>query len=170
MRVLIAYRSKYGGTEACARALAERIQGDTVLADLRRRPLPQPRSFDVVLVGGSIYGGRIQREVTWFCESHEEDLLSRPLGLFICCFYTGERAQTQIREAFPESLYNHAFGRAHLGGTLHPASLGLLDRFLVRSLGSPPGDVNRTRAEEIEALARATVQAGAVPAGRSAPR
>ena len=170
MKVLVAYRSKYGGTEACARALAQGIRGDTVLADLRHRPIPKPDAFDVVLVGGSIYGGRIQREVTWFCEAHEEQLLSRPTGLFLCCFYQGDRAQAQMTDAFPAWLLAHAFARAPLGGVLRPGALSLLDRMLVCSLGAPAGDVDRTRKEEIDALARAVNQLPAAAAGGSAPR
>ena len=57
MNVLIAYRSKYGATETCAHALAERIKAETALADLRIRHAPDVHAFDVVLIGGSIYGG-----------------------------------------------------------------------------------------------------------------
>ena len=61
MKVLIAYRSKYGTTAACARELAERIRGGAELVDLGRRCAPDVAAFDVVLIGGSIYGGKIQR-------------------------------------------------------------------------------------------------------------
>ena len=153
MRVLIAYRSKYGTTEACARALAAGIRAETELADLKSRRVPPVRGFDVILVGGSIYGGGIQREVSWFCERNEELLLQRAVGLFICCFYQGERAQVQIREAFPAALHAHAFSRAHLGGALRFGRLTLLDRILVRSLTRPAADIDLVKGEAIAQLA-----------------
>lgn len=153
MKVLIAYRSKYGATAACARALAAGIHAETELADLSHRPHPRVGLFDAVLVGGSIYGGRIQREVTAFCERNEEELLQRPAGLFICCFYQGERAREQIREAFPSSLHEHAFARTSLGGELHVEKLTLLDRLLVRSLGAPARDIDLIRPPAIAELA-----------------
>ncbi|HVO40132.1 MAG TPA: flavodoxin domain-containing protein, partial [Spirochaetia bacterium] len=69
MKVLIAYRSRYGATESCARRIAGLLGPDTVLRDLRGRVPPlSPGEFEAVLIGGSIYGGRIQREVVSFCE------------------------------------------------------------------------------------------------------
>ena len=58
MRTLIAYRTKYGTAAGCARMLAEKIGGDTALADLADARDVNVREYDVVLVGGSIYGGK----------------------------------------------------------------------------------------------------------------
>ena len=77
MKVLIAYRSKYGTCEKAARMLAERIPGELVLADLKRDRPGDLSAFDMVLIGGSIYAGMIQKEVRTFCESRQEELLDR---------------------------------------------------------------------------------------------
>ncbi len=138
MKVLIAYRSKYGTTESCAQALAGRIKAETTLADLRAGHVPDVRGFDVVLVGGSIYGGRIQRDVTSFCEGRGDLLLKRKTGLFLCCLSQGEHAKEQLQAAFPQWLAAHAFARSLFGGDLHYDRLTLLDRLLVRGLPRPP--------------------------------
>jgi menaquinone-dependent protoporphyrinogen oxidase len=137
MKVLIAYRSKYGTTEACAHALAERMKAETTLADLRFRHVPDVRAFDVVLIGGSIYGGKVQREVTSLCESRGELLLKPKTGLFLCCLSQGEHAREQLQAAFPEWLAAHAFARSLFGGDLRYDRLTLLDRLLVRGLPRP---------------------------------
>jgi menaquinone-dependent protoporphyrinogen oxidase len=138
VKVLIAYRSKYGTTDSCAQALSRRIKAETELADLRVRHVPDVNAFDVVLIGGSIYGGRIQREVTSFCESRGELLLKRKTGLFLCCLSQGEHAREQLQAAFPDWLAAHAFARSLFGGDLHYDRLTLLDRLLVRGLPRPP--------------------------------
>jgi menaquinone-dependent protoporphyrinogen oxidase len=153
VKVLVAYRSKYGTTESCARALAERIKAETALADLRLRHVPDVHAYDVVLIGGSIYGGRIQREVTWFCESQGELLLKRRTGLFLCCLSQGEHAREQLQTAFPEWLAAHAFARSLFGGDLHYDRLTLLDRLLVRGLPRPPRGVSLIDANAIGAMA-----------------
>jgi menaquinone-dependent protoporphyrinogen oxidase len=155
VRALVAYRSRYGTTEACAKQVAERLHAQAVVVDLARGKPPAVGGFDVVLVGGSIYGGKIQREVGWFCEANREALLGRPVGLFLCCLYRGARAESQLAEAFPSWLSAHAFAARVLGGELHYQGLRLFDRFLVRSLPHPAGDVSQVREEEIEALAAA---------------
>jgi menaquinone-dependent protoporphyrinogen oxidase len=155
VRALVAYRTRYGTTEACAGEIARRLQAETVVVDLARGRAPAVGAFDVVLVGGSIYGGKIQREVGWFCEANREALLGRPVGLFICCLYRGARAEAQLAEAFPSWLSAHAFAARALGGDLHYERLRLFDRLLVRSLPHPSGDVSQVRGAEIDVLAAA---------------
>jgi menaquinone-dependent protoporphyrinogen oxidase len=153
VKVLIAYRSKYGTTESCAQALSGRITAETTLADLRVGHMPDVHGFDVVLVGGSIYGGRIQREVTSFCEGRGELLLRRKTGLFLCCLSQGEHAKEQLQTAFPEWLAAHAFARSLFGGDLHYDRLTLLDRLLLRGLPLPPRGVSLVDTHAIAAMA-----------------
>ena len=155
MRLLIAYRSRYGGTESCARALAEKISADTILRDLRKRGGPSPRDFDAVLIGGSIYGGKIQREIGSFCDHEREHLLAKRVGLFICCFYTGERGMSELDAAFPPWLSAHAFVRELLGGELSLGKLSLPDRLLVTSLVHPARDLSTINGEAMDRLAAA---------------
>jgi menaquinone-dependent protoporphyrinogen oxidase len=154
MNVLIAYRTRYGATRRCARLMQERIRGEVTLADLREDSRPPLERFQVVLIGGSIYAGRIQREIGAFCERHREELLGRRVGLFLCCLYEGERAQAQLAESFPPWIGAHAFSRRVLGGELVLERLKPLDRLLIRAMGKPAGDVHRLREAEIEALCR----------------
>jgi menaquinone-dependent protoporphyrinogen oxidase len=154
VRVLIAFRSRYGATARCAAELAALLgPSESVLVDLASRHVPPVESFDVVLVGGSIYGGRIQRAVTSFCENNQRVLLQRPVGLFVCSFFGGEQARAQIDASFPAALLASAFARVPFGGELHLGSLRLLDRLLVRSLAPASRDVDLVRHEAITGLA-----------------
>jgi menaquinone-dependent protoporphyrinogen oxidase len=155
VKVLIAYRSRYGATESCARALAGKISAETALHDLRSSSRPSLSGFDVILVGGSIYGGKIQREIEPFCDRERERLLSKRVGLFLCCFYHGERGMAELSAAFPPWLSAHAFARELLGGELSLQKLSLLDRLLVRSLVHPARDIQAIRQDAIERLAQA---------------
>jgi menaquinone-dependent protoporphyrinogen oxidase len=155
MRTLIAYRTKYGTVAACARMLAEKIGGDVALADLADARDVSVREYDVVLIGGSIYAGKLQRKVVSFCEKNRGALLQRRVGVFLCCLYQGEEALMQLQSAFPDWLLAHAFARALPGGEVHYDRLTFLDRLLVRSLPHPPGDLLRMRPEAMDELAAA---------------
>jgi menaquinone-dependent protoporphyrinogen oxidase len=155
VKVLIAYRTRYGTAAECARSLVRRIAAESRLVDLALVRKPDVSAFDVVLIGGSVYGGKIQREVTSFCEREREVLLKKKVGLFLCCLYRGEHAKAQLREAFPQWLHSHAFAAALPGGELRFGSLRLLDRLLVRGLPHPPGDVLLLDPQALEDLAAA---------------
>jgi menaquinone-dependent protoporphyrinogen oxidase len=156
MKTLIAYRSRYGATEACARRIAGVLGSGTVLRDLRGRTPPlSPGEFDAVLIGGSIYGGRIQKEVVSFCEREQDRLTRARVGLFVCCLFEGERGMAELNAAFPPWLLAHAFTRELLGGEVRLDRLSFGDRLLVRGLMRPPRDVSSISAEAIERLAAA---------------
>jgi len=155
LRTLIAYRTKYGTAAACARLLLEKIGGDTVLADLADARDVNVGDYDVVLVGGSIYAGKVQRAVVSFCERNRPALLQRGVGIFLCCLYQGEDALMQLHSAFPDWLLAHASARALPGGEVHYARLTFLDRLLVRGLTHAKGELSRMDPRALDDLAAA---------------
>jgi menaquinone-dependent protoporphyrinogen oxidase len=162
--VLIAYCSKYGTTARCARILAERITGQTELVDLRAVRDPDVARFDVILIGGSVYGGKIQRQVPAFCERNRDALLRRHAGIFLCCLSHGERAAAQVQGAFPEWLLAHAFARCLPGGELRYSSLTLADRILVRGLTRSLTDRSLLKIDALESLGDAVNGLPSLPA------
>ena len=156
MKTLIVFATRHGTTAACARLLADRLGAD--VADLRAaRPRLEP--YDVVLVGGPIYAGRIHPRVRRFCERSRDALLARRVGLFICCLYTGEQARLQLGDAFPPWLSSHAFASRPLGGIVRQAALGALERYMFRKLTGAGGDLERLDHAAIGELADATAKA-----------
>jgi menaquinone-dependent protoporphyrinogen oxidase len=155
MGVLIVYRSKYGFTERCCHALAQQIRAESVIVDLASRRIPSPRNFSAVLIGGSIYGGKIQREVAAFCDRQANALRATRVGLFICCLYQEDHARAQLQAAFPDWLTGSAFATGLFGGEITYRRLTLLDRFLVRAVSPRSVDVSRPRPEALQAMADA---------------
>jgi len=156
MKTLIVYCSRYGTAAECARTLAQKVGEETRVADLAREPRTSVEGADVVLIGGSIYGGKIQRPVVTFCERNRGALLAVKVGLYLCCLFTGEEAAVQMQSAFPDWLLAHAFGRALPGGRIRFERLSFLDRLLLRGLAHAPGDLSRLRPEALDELADAT--------------
>ncbi len=161
MRVLVAYRSKYGTCEKAARLLAERISGEVVLADLKRERPGDLSAYGTVLIGGSIYAGTIQKEIRSFCESRQQELLDRQVGLFLCCLYTGEKARLQLQASFPDWLLAHAFAALPVGGELHLDRLSLPDRIIMKVLGKQREDIRNLDTSRIDQLAQAAAAAAA---------
>jgi menaquinone-dependent protoporphyrinogen oxidase len=158
VKALIVYATRYGTTAACARLLCEALPDGAEVADLGATPSPTLEGRDVVLVGGPIYGGRIHQKVPRFCERNREALLGRKVGLFICCFYTGERARAELAEAFPPWLTGHAFASLPLGGAVRQAALGPVERFLFRQIAGTAEDLERIDRAAIAELAAAAAR------------
>ncbi len=157
MKTLIAYATRYGTTEECARYLAKRLPGEVEARDMRRRVRGGLDGFDAIVVAGPIYAGRVMKAVERFCEANRKDLLRAAVGLFICCLYTGERAQSELEAAFPPWLTAHARIRRVVGGAIELKRLSLVDRFLVRAVVEK--DIRSIRLEELDAIAKALIAA-----------
>ena len=110
MNILIAYGTRYGYTARQARLLADRIGPTAQSLDLKRAGRLTLQPYGTVLIGGSVYGGTIRREVISFCEARREELLTRRVGLFLCCLHRGGKAEEQMAASFPPWLLTHAFG------------------------------------------------------------
>ncbi len=155
MKALIVYTTRYGTTAACARMLAEAMPRGADLADLRDAASPGLEGRELVLIGGPIYGGRIHQRVPRFCERNREALLARKVGLFVCCFYSGERARAELAESFPAWLTGHAFAALPLGGAVRQADLGPVERFLFRRIAGTDEDLDRIDHAAVAELAAA---------------
>ncbi len=128
---LIVFSSNHGAVEKCARELFKRIDGKVDICKLNTRgSLPDLSGYDTVIVGGSIHNGKIQEEISSFCERNIELLASKRLGLFISCIYSGERAQLQLDEAFPEVLHRKALARDYFGGEVDELKLSFWERMI----------------------------------------
>ncbi len=135
MKILIAYRTQYGAVEKCALIMQEKLHATVELFDLKQKRNPEIGDFDIILIGGSIYEGLIQREVISFCSRNRDALLAKKVGLFLCCLYNGERSGDQLKSSYPPWLTDHAFVRRSLGGILDLEKLLPMDRYLVHRLG-----------------------------------
>jgi len=147
--VLIAYGTKYGTTATVGARLQEQLPAHTELVNLKSTAAPAIDRYDVVLVGGSIYAGRIRPEVTKFCERHQDELLARKVGLFISCLYDEKAGGSQIGNNFPGWLLAHAFGRYNVGGAVRFSQLRFIDRVIMQKVGNVDSDLESINEDEI---------------------
>lgn len=144
MKTLIVYGSTYGYAEDCARRLAALLPGpcEVVVADGAARLSLE--DYEAVIIGGSIYMGKVQKAVSAFCRDREQELLHKRLGLFLCCGLP-ENLPQHLAGAFPESLRQSAVAVANFGGRLEPERMGLMHRTVTKMMlaaaakeGRPP--------------------------------
>ena len=122
MNTLVLYGTQYGYSAECAEKLKATLSGDVTLVDLSKATAPDLGGFDAVIVGGSIYMGRVQAKVSEFCAAHEGELLQKPLGLFLCCGLPQNLSES-MANSFPETLRKHAKATGCFGGELRTARM-----------------------------------------------
>lgn len=142
MSTLIAYATKYGFTKTCAEMLAKKIDGEADICDLSKSH-PDPAQYDKVIIGGSIYAGRIRKPVTRFCTENLHTLKNKKLGLFICGMAEGDNARRQLESSFPKELLSAAVARESFGGGYDLHQMNFLESFIMRKISG--SDENRSR-------------------------
>lgn len=134
MKNLIIYSSKHGGTEKIAEKISSLLEGESNLYNLKEKRKIDLDDYQNIILGGSIYAGQLRKDLINFSENNLQKLLQKNTALFICCMRTGEIAQEQIKNNFPEKLYNHSEIKAALGGEYNFNKLNFLEKMVVKKV------------------------------------
>ena len=139
MRTAIVFMSKHGTTGKVVNIISEHlIHQDYEVFNLRNTKTPDISKFDFVIIGGSIHIGKVQNNVKQFCINNIDTLLTKKVGLFLCCMEVGEKATEQFNNAFPAELRQHAFYTGLMGGECLIDKMNFFERSLVRMvIGGP---------------------------------
>ena len=82
MKTAIVYATKYGCTKECAEILKTYLHGEVNILSAKADKINLSQ-YDAVFIGGSVYMGKIQKEITQFCKRNLKQLLHTKIGLFV---------------------------------------------------------------------------------------
>jgi menaquinone-dependent protoporphyrinogen oxidase len=155
MSTLIAYATKHGVTEKCAKELQKRIPGGAELCNLKNGT-PDLKKYDSVILGASVYAGMPRKQVKAFAAKNAEELLRKKLGLFLCCMADGEQAQKQMEAAYPAEMRKAACAQGVLGGGFDTSRMNFIEKFAVEKIsGKKVEDSFNLHQDVMEAFAKA---------------
>ncbi|NTV89339.1 MAG: flavodoxin [Clostridiales bacterium] len=152
MSTLIAYSTKHGFTKKCAEALAEKMQENTTLCNLDKDRVKLDQ-FDKVIVGGSVYMGKMRKAAAEFCANNLEALKGKKLGLFICGMAEGTEADKELENSFPRELLERAAAKEVLGGAFEFEKMGFFERIIIKKISGLEQTQIKLREENLEKLA-----------------
>ena len=170
-QVLVAFGSKHGATAE----IAEKIGDGLRQAGLSTDVLPVDRvgdldAYGAVVLGSAVYVGQWRKEASRFLKANEAVLAGKPVWLF-SSGPTGEGDPAELTEGWrlPEKLRpiaEHIAPRdtALFHGSVDPGELGLLERWMIKTVGAPTGDYRDWAAIADWAAAIAAQLQGGAPA------
>jgi len=158
LRTIILYASNYGTVVSCVARLKDLLQGEITTVDLRHQKVPSLNTFDTIIIGGSIRAGKIQRVIKHLCAKHAPELLTKRLGLFLCCMEEGAKAQQQFETAYPAELRKHAAVQSFFGGAFYFERMNWLERIVIRKISGISTNVSRINDSAIVEFAQKMTQ------------
>ncbi len=132
LKTLIVYSSKYGCTEKCADFLSKELKDKPDIINLKNCKDVNLSLYNKVIIGGSIYMGKIQKEVSDFCSKNLEVLKEKKIGLFICGMQEGDSINTEINQNFPKELIEIATVIKHFGGEFDFSKMSFFEKLIVK--------------------------------------
>lgn len=153
MKTLIAYATKHGAAKNCAQKLAEKLEGDVDLVNLKRRRDIDLADYDRAVIGSSVYMSRIRKEARKFCQAREDELVNMVTGYFLCCMREGEDAVEQMKENFSGELLNSAVATGIFGGEFKFDDMNFLERLIIKVVRGTDESESNIKEEEINQFA-----------------
>jgi len=132
MKTLIVYASKYGCTADCAAKLKNLLTGDVTLADINKVS-PNVHEFDTVIIGGSVYIGKVSKKLKAFCENNLSELLKKQVGIFLCCALA-DQANEVLTSNFPPTLLTHSKATKTFGSEARLGKMSFLDKTIIKAV------------------------------------
>ena len=135
MRSIIIYATRYGSTAEVAKRLQNEIGDNCMTVNIMKETIPPLDTFDTVILGGSIYIGKVQKKLTAFITANLKQLLTKQVGLYICAgAQTQEERDKELSEAFPSDLLAHAIVKNVLGYAFSFEKMHFWDRFIMKKI------------------------------------
>lgn len=155
MKSAIIYATKYGCVEKAAKILQSKLNGKVSLFNITKETVPNLEDYDNVILGGSIYVGKIQKVLTNYLNSNLPSLLHKRVGLFICAGQPEPIRTKELQEAFPVELFNHATVKEVFGYEYNFDKLNFLDKLIVRKVAGVTESCYALSSEKIQNFIKA---------------
>ncbi len=131
MKSLIIYASKHGCAEKAANLVYDKLSGIKDIVNIKENSQVNISNFDTVIIGGSIYGGNIQKEIKEFIDKNLSILLEKRIGLFLCCGMEKDYKK-QLENSFPKELLAHRNVDGYFGYEFNVDKMGFIEKSLVK--------------------------------------
>lgn len=115
MKILIAYASKTGTTEKCAKILSESLENSD-LFDLQNG-IPELSSYELVILGGSIRAGMLHKAAKKYIKNNCTLLRTKKVAFFVCSS-DAEKGKEFLKANIPAELYEKAICGDTFGGEM----------------------------------------------------
>ncbi len=111
--------------------------------------------FDTVILGGSVYMGKVQKELTNYINRNIGKLLKKRIGLFVCAGEEdSEKQNKQLERVFQKELYIHAITKETFGYEVNLEKSNIFHKLIFRYLSGIKQSISKIDNDKIERFAR----------------
>ena len=153
MKTAIVFSSNHGTTEKASQLLKKQLKGDVDVINLKESSNLSLKDYDSVILGSSIYAGSVKSKLKQFIKQNQRDLMTKKIGLFLCCMYEGDKAAKQFETAYPKELRELSVSNGLFGGEFILTNLNFFERKIIKMIDGVTTDVSKLDVQEIQKFA-----------------
>lgn len=156
MKSIIIYTTKHGYVEITVQVLESKMDGQVTSVNIMKENPPSLEEYDNVILGGSIYMGRIQKKMSDYISKNLPQLMSKRIGLFICAGSPDPKARVkELESAYPAELYNHAVTKEVFGYEINFEKLGFFEKLVMKAVTGDKSNISELCEDNIANFAKA---------------
>lgn len=160
MKTLIVFGTKSGTTEKCAHKIQSAMaSAEADVVDIRKLKNGDLAAYDTVVLGTSVYMGRINGKLRRFLTQNAQALMGKKLHLFVCSLAQGEEGVAELHKQISDDLFRHAIQVTHLGCEANYERLNPFYRSIMKKIVAEQKPAMGLHEQEIEAFAQKVVAA-----------
>ncbi len=131
---IMIYATKHGSVENAVNILKEKMPGEIDIVNITGEEPPPLADYENVIIGGSIYAGKIQKKLSKYIEKHLKELLAKRVGIFICAAQEEKVREKELEDAFPAELFQRALCKEVFGYEIHYEDMNFIEKKLVSKI------------------------------------
>ena len=153
MKTAIIFATKHGCTEKCSQTLAGELNNNASLINLETIKDIDLTQYNIIILGGSIHAGMINKSLKRFIDRNLEQLTKKTIGLFLCCMEEGEKAEEQFSNAFPEELRKISKAKGFFGGAFDFEKMNFFEKAIIKKIANIEESYSKINNTNISAFA-----------------
>lgn len=134
LKTLLLYSTHHHHTEERISRLSELLVNRPFPVNVKEEEVPDPASFDIIIIGAPMYIGNIDVQVSKLMKKYHQTLLTKPHAIFTLGLQDGKDAERNIRYNFSEDLLQTAFSVKYLGGAVDESKLNIAEKTFIKVL------------------------------------
>jgi len=139
---LLLYTTTHGTTEKIATYISEKLLDEVQIVNMIKEDVPSLHLYQTIVIGTSIHMGKIPKKMDRFLKKNERLILTKQLGMFLCCMKKGDEAQIQFESSFSSPLRGHAISQTLCGGEFIFSKMNFLEKKIIQKIAGE--DQNRS--------------------------
>jgi len=149
VKTLIVYESRQGYTHKCAKEIESLLDGSVVLVKAKDANKEALEQYDLIIIGSAVYAGGIPSSIKRFSNRNLQNLLQRPLALFMCGTAI-ELKDQNYEKNYPSSLLDHALQKGWFGGVIEVDKHKNITKFVLSRILKGEKELHVEKLEDIK--------------------